>query len=153
MASNRELKAEIETLSKELGVTVSTDRLNNEKLTELRDQLLEQKALLDQLEEADRAKSEQTAPEPAQSAESVQEGATREEAPESTPAPPPPPPAQVVAVAGPFDPSARYVVAPGKSLSTRRGIRGPGSTITANELGNGVETLCFLYERGFVIRG
>lgn len=42
MATNRELKVEIETLSEQLGVSIETDRLNNSSLAELVKSLREQ---------------------------------------------------------------------------------------------------------------
>lgn len=42
-----------------------------------------------------------------------------------------------------------YKVAAGKSLSTRRGIKGPGATITA-EMVNGEETLKDLKDKGYI---
>lgn len=44
MATNRELKAEIETLSAQLGVSIETDRLNNSALSKRLDELRQQLA-------------------------------------------------------------------------------------------------------------
>ena len=44
----------------------------------------------------------------------------------------------------------KFVVVDGKSLITKRGIRGPGDDITAKELAGGIEQLRHLYEEGFI---
>lgn len=43
------------------------------------------------------------------------------------------------------------IVAPGKAITTRRGIKGPGSVITAALLNGGTKALAKLKAKGYII--
>ncbi len=54
---------------------------------------------------------------------------------------------------GPAEPSEHLVIAEGKSLTTKRGILGPGEEIKPQDLAGGEETLMDLYSKGYVVDG
>ena len=45
------------------------------------------------------------------------------------------------------------VVAAGKSITTKRGILGPGEEIGPDDLGGGMESLVALHKAGYVVEG
>jgi hypothetical protein len=124
MATNRELSAEIETLSAELGIEANVSGLNNAALTELVESL--------------RAKAAERAPAPGPRAPEPVDGA----APLSEGGEPPPP--RPVAQLFP------YQVARGKSLRTKRGTLQAGEEVRARELSGGQEQLDQLVGYGYV---
>lgn len=148
MASNKELIDEAEALSRELGLEVPrTQGLGNTSLTELVAGLRERR----------------------DSKAAAQGGASR---PSAAPAGAPPPPAAKQprppvngaddgTTGGPPQKAAPkpaktrfpYAVAPGKSLTTRRGVLGPGAEIRPADVADGEKQLEHLVGRGYVVKG
>jgi hypothetical protein len=125
MATNRELSAEIETLSAELGIEANLTGLNNAALTELLESL--------RAKAAERVSTPgPKAPEPVDGAAPVSEGGE-----------PPPPPAPVAQL-------FPYQVSRGKSLKTKRGTLQAGEEVRAKDLGGGQEQLEQLVRFGYV---
>lgn len=148
MASNKELAEQAEALAKTLGIEAKTQGLGNQAL----------QALVNDLT----AKTSAAAvPAP---------GATDESTPEPTPDPPKPPEHKPFDGAGdngsggaPPEPTPdpplvhAFQVAPGKSLSTLRGILKPGEEVDAATFSvdpkAGQATLEELLEKGYLLKG
>jgi hypothetical protein len=164
MATKRELKAEIETLSTELGVSIETDRLNLEGLTKLLEDLRQKAAGAPSALEPEAAGdgSVETEAAPAEPGVSLL-GATKR-TPPSPPAavvaepPSLPEPPVVVAVQAPAPapppvataPAKFYRVAQGCVIYTQRGKVGAFRPIKASDLSGGQEMLDDLVRSGQV---
>jgi hypothetical protein len=138
MASNKELAEQAQLLGFELGEEVETEGLRNQELAEL----------VARLRERVQSKNGTPSTEPPPPA------------PEPTPDTPPidgaadgsqggpPPPAPEPTPAQRFE----YQIAPGKSLTSPRGMLGPGDEIRATDVADGVKQLDYLVERGYVTK-
>jgi hypothetical protein len=157
MATNRELAEEAKSLAKTLSMEVDTTGLGNAKLTELVESLRAKTG------EATKAESGGTQ----EGATSAGDGST---APAAT-APAASKPATPEATRPPIDgasdgsqggpppaakarPKARwpFTIAPGKSVTSKRGIRGPGDEVRATDFRGGEERLAQLVAAGVVIK-
>jgi hypothetical protein len=162
MASNKELRDEIESLANQIGIEQpDTERLGNPALVtltqKLRDDLAKQAA----------SGSSSSSGATGASGASGATGATGATASAAPPAPPPPPPVTGDVPANsagqpperlppgtpiPYVPQVPFEVAPGKSLSTLSGILVAGQEITATDVGS-VEQLEHLVGLGYVLKG
>ncbi len=158
MKSNKELREEIESLAKQVGIEQpDTERLGNPALTSLAQKLRD--------DLAQQAASGSTSASGATGASGGATGATGATASGATPASPPPVNGDVTADnAGqpperllpgtplPYVPRFPFEVAPGKSLSTLTGILVAGQEITARDVGS-EKQLEHLVEHGYVLKG
>jgi len=172
MASNRELRTEIASLSAELGEGVSTDGLNNAKLTELVETLRAKKALQAASPLGGAVRRATGDKSPAGSEESVpgdaSDGAAAPEADtgaqDSAPEPEVPKVANGTGGAEKAPPvvdkdtseaapsKGGYVVAPGKAIVTRKGVRAEGARVTEGEFAHGPESIRYLASKGYLVR-
>jgi hypothetical protein len=180
MATNRELKVEIEALSAELGVSVETERLNNaslgKKVEELREQVaaLAAGSMVVSIDAVDDAFTDDTAA--AQAAVAAASGAPfapapfgatkrapREEpaqaltaAAEAPPVRQEPEPTKAVQEPAPVTVPAtlggRYTVAQGCVVHGLRGRIGAFQPIKARDLSGGQDALAELVRSGHVVR-
>lgn len=132
--SNKELAAEAQALAAELGETVETDLLKNADLV----------ALVATLSERVRARREGIEP-PAPTPPGPQgnDGGTGNGPPEPPRPPPSPPAARRLHVTD-------YVVAPRRSITSPRGVLGPGTEVREDDVGKR-EDLARLVELGAVV--
>jgi hypothetical protein len=133
MVSNKELAEQATALAVELGITVETEGLKNSGLHELVAEL--QKRL-------GRSPAAVASEAPKPRVPPV-DGA----APDGLGGPPEPPKAP--------EPKLRhaYQVAPGKALTTLRGVLGPGDEMRATDCSGGVEQLEHLVASGYLLKG
>lgn len=164
MATNRELTAEISALAEELGIEITTERLNNAALSEMASRLRTQRSARVGAVRADAGEVAEDSDEGGACALDTTEPEDLEEAVADTdPAPVAdvPPPVNGAGddyPGGPPPPAPKkrvypYQVAPGCSLSCGpRGILAPGKEIRATDLPDGQAGLDRLVSRGYVIK-
>jgi hypothetical protein len=152
MASNKELAEQATALAVELGITVETEGLKNAALHELVAELQTRlgrspaaaasEAPSDAGGPPEPPAGEGTPPPPAKPKRAPVDGARGSDA--GGPPEPPKPPA----------PKLRhpYQVAPGKSLTTLRGVLGPGDEMRATDCADGVEQLERLVAGGYLLK-
>lgn len=138
MASNKELAEQAELLGFELGEEVETEGLKNPELVELVGRL---RSRVDAKNGAPPTEPPPAAPEPPNEPPAVN-GAEDD----SVGGPPPPPPE------APPEQRFPYQVAAGKSLTSPRGVLGPGDEIRLTDVTGGVEQLDYLVTRGHVTK-
>lgn len=146
MPSNKELSTEAHKLAEELGTSVRTWSLNNRELQDLVDDLRRRRA--GQGEEPAQVDEEQPQP------ETTDPKRPRDWAPPPPPQPKPDPPA----AAAPAPKTAErerggYVIAPGISLTSLRGVLGPGTAVTAADFSGGQQTIDDLLANGSLVSG
>jgi hypothetical protein len=154
MATNRELRDEIASLSAQLGEDVSTDGLNNAKLSDLLAQLRVKAVGMHggaRRVEPEAVPSEPRAPQvPSVPTDDPAPGTPGEASPDGPPEgssqPPDAPPAPPTSKAGVFK------VAPGKDLVTFKGVRPAGTVVSPREFGDGENTMRELFEKGFLVK-
>ncbi len=164
MPSNKELIEEAKAIAAKLGLEVTTEGLNNAKLTELVADLKAKEAAASGASEA--TKPAAAAPTPraggAQRSTSSTKTAAAQPKPPlvdgagptklgGPPPPPPPPPAPA--------PRARfpYAIAPGKSITSRKGVLGPGEEVLPryfNEADEaaGMKVIEDLVAKGYIVK-
>ena len=181
MATNRELKVEIEALSAGLGVSVETDRLNNASLAKRVEELREQVAAraaaptvvsADAVDDAftddaaavqaavsaaEAAPREQTEPEAPPALFGATKRAPREESTQAPAVAPEAPPSRqepepAAQAAAPATLGGRYVVAQGCVVHGLRGRLGAFQLIKARDVSGGQDMLAELVRSGHVVR-
>jgi len=135
MATNRELKAEALALGKQLGVEVDVERKNNAQLTELVEGLRARALAAEEPEAGEVAEQAPASEPPVTSAPAAEEAA-------------PAPPAALQATPKP----PVYQIAPGKALTSLRGILGPGERVSARDFAGGQPNLDELVAKGHVVK-
>lgn len=154
MASNRELMSRAEELAKELGTPVRLFGLTHDALTRLVEDL-EEKLAQRVLEAAATAPAPAAAPPPAAV---VRAPAPASEPPLAAAQAIPPPPLDgatgKLSEALPAPPAAPLGVSvvPGKSITSLRGILGPGTLVTAKDFTHGQATVDDLLGKGILVR-
>lgn len=158
MPSNRELRREIEALSEELGVSVSTSGMSNAKLTQLAEDLRSQQSGSESAEPAEKSsepeqprfssltRSSSPAPASVSSEQKPSASASSGSSPSPSPAASPAGSEQSKPLAG------KYYIAPGKTCTSRRGILESGTEVRPEYFSGGKRTLGELVDKGIVIK-
>lgn len=144
MASNRELIEQAVALGQKLGKPVRTFGLNHAALVQLVEELQEELAERDVVESAvTDPPPAPVLPPPAEELPRPVDGMTGELAREPVVVAPPPAPPR----AGPGE----VAVAPGKSITSLRGVLGPGTVVSPKDFMHGQETIDHLLTRGTLV--
>jgi hypothetical protein len=143
--TNKELTEQAASLAVELGIEVETKGLNNAALADLVADLQKRLgrspvAAASEASVADR----QAPPTPEKPARPPVDGARSAS---EAGGPPEPPKAPAPKVRHP------YQVAPGKALTTMRGVLGPGDEMRPTDCSGGVEQLDHLVAKGYLLKG
>lgn len=152
MATKRELAAEALTLGERLGVEADVERKNHAQLTELVEGLRARVEATSQVD-AEPQVAEDSALEP--EAEPEPEAPAPSEPPvTSAPVVEEPLAPPQVAPESPQEPASPRVckVAPGKALTSLRGILGPGTVVSASDFAGGQANLEELLAKGHLVR-
>ena len=135
MSSNKELITEVNELATGLGKSVRTWGLSNTELQALADDLRRQKDQTGSQPGEQQAGGGQTGAEPHGQSEKRE---TKEDSSEEE---------------GEDEEEGDYVIAPGQSITSSRGILGPGTKVSAKDFVGGQKTLDELIKRKSVVKG